>query len=228
MGSTNQLSRWQGRAADALQGIPGNWKEARSYARVLVIDDEPDILLLCRFNFTQAGREVVEAGGGAEGVVASIEDAPSVIVLDVMMPDVDGFAVLHALRSDRRTRDIPVLVPTAKVMAADHEHCFQLGAGEVMAKPFHARRAHRAGQVPRGDVDLAADHERCFRLGARGHDEAAYAKRADRAGEGPCGNADLNYVSRGDYVSPRREPPRRQVAVAIRRARRQSVSETPR
>jgi CheY-like chemotaxis protein len=104
--------------------------------RVLVIDDEPDVLLLCRVNLQHAGHEVVEAQDGADGLTLAQETAPDVIVLDLMLPAVDGYEVLHQLREDVRTRDVPVLVLTAKVQLEDRLRCWQDGAAEFVTKPF--------------------------------------------------------------------------------------------
>ena len=72
-------------------------------ARVLVVDDEPDVLLLCRLNLEQHGHEVFEAGNGEEALLVVRERRPDLIVLDLMLPGVDGYGVLEALRSEGST-----------------------------------------------------------------------------------------------------------------------------
>lgn len=104
--------------------------------RVLVIDDEPDVLLLCRLNLQQRGHELVEASGGARGLELARERHPDVIVLDLMMPGMDGYQVLEALQRDDATSSIPVLVLTAKALRADRERSHGLGAAAFLTKPF--------------------------------------------------------------------------------------------
>jgi DNA-binding response OmpR family regulator len=105
-------------------------------ARVLVVDDEPDVLLLCRVNLQHAGHEVSEAGDGALAIELAREELPDAIVLDLMLPQVSGYQVLAALRDDEATRDIPVCVLTAKAQLEDKIRCWQEGASEFMTKPF--------------------------------------------------------------------------------------------
>ena len=105
-------------------------------ARVLVIDDEPDVLLLCRVNLQHAGHDVLEAGDGEQGVALAVNELPDAIVLDLMLPAMDGYGVLAALKSDDRTREIPVMVLTAKAQREDRVRCWEEGASEYMTKPF--------------------------------------------------------------------------------------------
>ncbi len=105
-------------------------------SKVLVIDDEPDILLLCRVNLGQAGMEVQEAESGQAGLEAALADTPDAVVLDLMMPGMDGFEVLRRLREDERTSDVPVLVLSARTGQAERARCATLGANEFVAKPF--------------------------------------------------------------------------------------------
>jgi DNA-binding response OmpR family regulator len=110
-----------------------------SSLRVLVIDDDPDILLLCRLNLGYAGMEVLEARGGDEGIAASLVELPDVIVLDLMMPQVDGIEVLRRLKAEPRTSTIPVVVITAKALGDDQDLTRALGADIVLMKPFTMR-----------------------------------------------------------------------------------------
>ena len=108
----------------------------QAMARVLVIDDEPDVLLLCRVNLQHAGHDVLEAPDGERGLAQAMDERPDAIVLDLMLPALDGYGVLAALREDERTRDIPVLVLTAKAQREDRVRCWEEGASEYMTKPF--------------------------------------------------------------------------------------------
>jgi DNA-binding response OmpR family regulator len=105
-------------------------------ARVLVIDDEPDVLLLCRVNLQHAGHEVFEAPDGERGVATALAERPDAIVLDLMLPQMDGYDVLAALGEDEQTKDIPVLILTAKAQREDRVRCWEEGASEYMTKPF--------------------------------------------------------------------------------------------
>jgi two-component system, OmpR family, phosphate regulon response regulator PhoB len=104
--------------------------------RVLVIDDEPDVLLLCRLNLEQRGHEFLEAAEGRKAIELARERQPDVIVLDLMLPGISGYDVLEALRRDDETSGIPILVLTAKSLQADRDRSHGLGASAFLTKPF--------------------------------------------------------------------------------------------
>ena len=104
--------------------------------RVLVVDDEPDVLLLCRLNLEVRGHELLEATEGASALELAREHRPDVIVLDLMLPGMDGYEVLETLRREEATAEIPVLVLTAKSLRADRERSRGLGAAAFLTKPF--------------------------------------------------------------------------------------------
>ena len=104
--------------------------------RILVVDDEPDVLLLCRVNLQHAGYDVMEASDGEHGLALALSEVPDAIVLDLMLPLMDGYGVLDQLQADERTRTIPVLVLTAKAQREDRVRCWEQGASEYMTKPF--------------------------------------------------------------------------------------------
>ena len=104
--------------------------------RVLVVDDEPDVLLLCRLNLQQRGHEMLEAADGSAALALARDRHPDVIVLDLMLPGMSGYDVLEALQRDEDTTDIPVLVLTAKSLRADRERSHGLGAAAFLTKPF--------------------------------------------------------------------------------------------
>ena len=108
--------------------------------RVLVIDDEPDVLLLCRVNLQHRRHQASEAEDGEHGIADAVNLLrPDAIVLDLMLPNLDGYQVLRELRADERTRDLPVLVLTAKVQMEDHRRCLELGADAFLTKPSDPR-----------------------------------------------------------------------------------------
>jgi DNA-binding response OmpR family regulator len=105
-------------------------------ARVLVVDDEPDVLLLCRLNLEQRGHEVLEAPNGDTALELARSGSPDLVVLDLMLPGIDGYEVLEALRTGEVTSGVPVLVLTAKSLQADRDRSRQLGASAFLTKPF--------------------------------------------------------------------------------------------
>ena len=105
--------------------------------RILVVDDEPDIREVARLSLEAVGgHEVITAASGADAVTTAAAERPDAILLDVMMPGLDGPATLERLRSQEATADIPVIMLTAKVQAADRRHLERLGVAGVLAKPF--------------------------------------------------------------------------------------------
>ncbi|HEV8603303.1 MAG TPA: response regulator [Gaiellaceae bacterium] len=106
-------------------------------AKVLVIDDEAPIRLLCRVNLEAAGMEVLEAGDGPTGLGAARAERPDVILLDVMMPGMDGWQVLEELLEDPRTREIPIIFLTARAELRDRTRGLELGGVEYVTKPFN-------------------------------------------------------------------------------------------
>ena len=104
--------------------------------KVLVIDDEPDVLMLCRVNLELAGHEVVEAANGEDGLELALAQGPDAIVLDLMLPKRDGISVLEALTADERTRNVPVILLTAKTQREDRRAAWRAGCTEYLTKPF--------------------------------------------------------------------------------------------
>ncbi len=105
--------------------------------KILIIDDENDIREVAAMSVEAVcGWSVAQASSGSEGVRIAQEQRPDAILLDVMMPDMDGPSTLEALRSDRSTRQIPVIFLTAKVQSADRKRFAEMGVAAVLAKPF--------------------------------------------------------------------------------------------
>ena len=104
---------------------------------LLLIDDEDDIREVAGLSLEMTqGWTITAAKGGAAGIAVAGTCAPDAILLDVMMPDMDGPATLRVLQSQDGTKSIPVLFLTAKVQAADRERLMQLGVRGIIAKPF--------------------------------------------------------------------------------------------
>ena len=105
--------------------------------RVLVIDDEAPIRLLCRVNLEAEGMEVLEAGDGPSGLAAARSERPSVILLDVMMPGLDGWRVAEELLEDERTNRIPIIFLTARAEFRDRARGLDIGGVDYVTKPFN-------------------------------------------------------------------------------------------
>jgi len=105
--------------------------------RVLVIDDEPPIRLLCRVNLEAEGMQVLEASDGLSGVDVARSEIPDVILLDVMMPGLDGWRVAEELLDDERTHGIPIIFLTARAELRDRARGLDLGGVDYVTKPFN-------------------------------------------------------------------------------------------
>ncbi|MGD0155972.1 MAG: response regulator [Terracidiphilus sp.] len=105
--------------------------------KILIIDDEDDIREVAALSLeTVAGWEVIKASSGAQGVARAAEHRPDAILLDVMMPGMDGPATFRELRRNPDTAGIPVLLLTAKVQGNDQRRFADLGVEAVLFKPF--------------------------------------------------------------------------------------------
>ena len=105
--------------------------------RVLVIDDEPPIRLLCRVNLEAEGMEVLEAADGATGLQRAREERPDVVLLDVMIPGIDGWQVAEPLLGDPGTSSIPIVFLTARAELRDRARGIDIGGVEYVTKPFN-------------------------------------------------------------------------------------------
>jgi CheY-like chemotaxis protein len=104
--------------------------------RVLVVDDDPQVLKLLRLNFEMEGYDVVSASSGAEALELVGRDTPDVVVCDVMMPEIDGLEVVRRLRADPETVALPLVVVSAKAQRDDVREGLRLGADAYVTKPF--------------------------------------------------------------------------------------------
>jgi len=105
--------------------------------RVLVIDDEAPIRLLCRVNLEAERMEVLEAADGSKGIELAREHRPDVVLLDVMMPGLDGWHVAEELLDDERTASIPIVFLTARAELRDRARGIDLGGVDYVTKPFN-------------------------------------------------------------------------------------------
>lgn len=106
---------------------------------ILVIEDEPDILELIQFNLESDGFKVVTSRTGEEGHRLAGELAPDLIVLDLMLPDISGVEVCRLLRQEAKTRDVPIIMATARDSESDVVLGLEVGADDYITKPFSVR-----------------------------------------------------------------------------------------
>jgi DNA-binding response OmpR family regulator len=107
--------------------------------KILVVDDEPEAVELVEFNLKQAGYEVATAADGAEALKRARAVQPNLIVLDVMLPEMDGLEVCKILRREEVTAGIPIIMLTAKAAEIDRVVGLELGADDYLTKPFSPR-----------------------------------------------------------------------------------------
>jgi two-component system phosphate regulon response regulator PhoB len=148
-------------------------------ARVLIVDDDPDILRLVSYNIGQAGFEVVTASTGRKALEIAQKQHPDLIILDVMLPDVDGMEVCRTLRQQYTSRRIPIIMLTARGDEIDRVVGFELGADDYVAKPFSPRELvlrvksilRRSSGEPSdvlhaANVDIYPERRQCIAAGA--------------------------------------------------------------
>jgi two-component system phosphate regulon response regulator PhoB len=125
--------------------------------RVLVVDDEPDILALVTYHLAKAGYRVSTAANGSEALRAARDERPALLVLDLMLPGMSGFEVIEHLRADESTRDIAVLMLTARREEPDRIRGLSLGADDYLTKPFSPQElVLRVGAILRRTTAAAA------------------------------------------------------------------------
>ena len=146
--------------------------------RVLVADDDPDILTVVKINFELDGFEVDTAVDGEDALQTATANPPDVIVLDIMMPRMDGLTALHRLRSQASTANIPIILLTARGLPEDRVRGLELGADDYITKPFditelgaRVRSVLRRTQAARdlspltglpGNFKITAEIEQCI------------------------------------------------------------------
>lgn len=104
--------------------------------KIMVVDDEPDIVKLVKISLEMANYEVIEAFSGIEALQKTKEIVPDLFLLDIMMPDMNGYEVCKKLKADERTKHVPVVMLTAKGQKGDAEQGLKVGADDYIIKPF--------------------------------------------------------------------------------------------
>jgi two-component system phosphate regulon response regulator PhoB len=104
--------------------------------RILVVDDEPDITALVAYHMAKAGFRVSTAGNGRDALKAAREERPDIVILDLMLPGISGYDILAELRKHEETREVGVILLTAKREEPDRIRGLALGADDYLTKPF--------------------------------------------------------------------------------------------
>lgn len=148
--------------------------------RVLIVDDDPDIQRLVSYNLGHAGFEVATASNGRAALETVQKQPPDLIILDLMLPDVDGMEVCRTLRQRESSRRIPIIMLTARSEEIDRVIGFELGADDYVMKPFSPRelvlrvksifrrsRESRSDMLRVGRIQIYPDRRQCF-VGSEG------------------------------------------------------------
>ena len=136
-------------------------------SRILVVDDEPSVTNLIAYNLRKAHYEVLTASNGREALHLARRERPDLILLDLMIPEIDGLDVCRELR---KTSDIPVIMVTARGEEADRVIGLELGADDYICKPFSMREllARIKAVLRRTQSDRSGDHENTILCGSGG------------------------------------------------------------
>lgn len=108
--------------------------------KILVVEDEPDIADGIEIRLDMAGYKVIKAGNGQEAVLKARNELPDLVLLDLMIPKMDGYEVCRVLRSAESTKKTPILILTALQMVGDVDKAFEAGANDYLSKPFTNER----------------------------------------------------------------------------------------
>jgi two-component system phosphate regulon response regulator PhoB len=147
---------------------------------VLVVDDEPDIVALVAYNLLKAGYRVATASTGQDAIDQTRREKPSLIVLDLMLPGMSGFDVLEQLRADDNTRNVAVLMLTARRDEPDRIRGLSLGADDYLTKPFSPPElVLRVGAILRRTGRAPSTNTEVLTIGAMKIDRAAMTVDVD-------------------------------------------------
>ncbi len=134
-------------------------------AKILVVDDEPEAVELLEFNLQQAGFDVLTASDGASALKKARAACPSMIILDLMLPEVDGLEVCKMLHRDPMTAKIPIVMVTAKAAELDRILGLELGADDYITKPFSPRELVLRVKKILQRARAAADESEIYKFG---------------------------------------------------------------
>ena len=150
--------------------------------RLLVVDDEPDIAALVSFHLVKAGYRVSTAANGTDAIAQTRQEHPVLIVLDLMLPGMSGYEVLEQLRADDATRDVAVLMLTARKEEQDRIRGLSLGADDYLTKPFSPQElVLRVGAILRRVAQAPSPAADVLRIGTLQIDRGAHRVAVDGA-----------------------------------------------
>ena len=157
-GDTPAVTRAMMEANEIASRRPPAAAGAQPKSRVLVIEDERDVAELMRYNLAREGYEVRLCSSGIEGLEQARESRPDIVLLDIMVPQLNGWEVCRRLKQDRELRGIPVIMVTGRVEEGDKVLGFEMGADDYVTKPFSPRELlARVRAVMRRSKPTAAD-----------------------------------------------------------------------
>ena len=107
--------------------------------RILIVDDEADLVAVLRFGLEVEGFEVIDAGDGEEGLKRARDDHPDLLVLDLMLPKLDGYKVCRALKFDDRYKSLPIFILSARSGEQDRRLALDMGADVFISKPYEIK-----------------------------------------------------------------------------------------
>lgn len=107
--------------------------------RILVVDDEPDLVMVLKIGLETEGYDVLTASDGEQGLALARQSMPDLLVLDLMLPRMDGYKVCRALKFDERYKKIPIFILSARSGETDRRLALELGADEFHSKPYNMR-----------------------------------------------------------------------------------------
>jgi len=162
MGEVKSAMATRRRAPESAPAVP-----TKPGHRVLVVEDEQDVAELIRYNLAKEGYDVVLVANGAEALRRAREIKPEVILLDIMVPQLNGWEVCRRLKQDPETRAIPVIMVTGRVEEGDKVLGFEMGADDYVTKPFSPRElvARIRAVARRGKNAEAADRKHHLKAG---------------------------------------------------------------
>ncbi len=111
--------------------------------KILIVDDDQNIRRLVSFNLSLENHEIFVASNGKEGIQVALENNPDLILLDIMMPVMDGYKTCKWLKKDPRTKDIPIFMLSVKGQMTDLDDAFNAGADDYITKPFDVEKLNK-------------------------------------------------------------------------------------
>ncbi|MGH7391124.1 MAG: response regulator [Candidatus Rokuibacteriota bacterium] len=159
-----ELDRQSGKPQDGDSPLR---QAGRRQGRVLVVEDEPDVAELIRYNLAREGWEVTAVASGADGLRRARESRPDIILLDIMVPQLNGWEVCRRLKQDPGTQAIPIIMVTGRVEEGDKVLGLEMGADDYVTKPFSPREliARVRAVIRRGKAGDTAERKHHLKAG---------------------------------------------------------------